>query len=57
MQLTLNDALWAELLKIIKLHAHARSAKQIGNPDESKAYRQKADKLAIKWARRLRRKQ
>jgi cell fate (sporulation/competence/biofilm development) regulator YmcA (YheA/YmcA/DUF963 family) len=55
-QINFNDDLYDELQKIMKLHAQARSCKKIGSTEEAKAFRSKADKLAVVWARRLRRK-
>lgn len=48
-----DDGLWKELLRIKKLHTHAKSAKKIGNAEEAKSFEAKADELAAKWFRRL----
>lgn len=45
--------LWQELQTILKLYAHGKSAKKIGNTAEAKVYMKKADALMIAWGRKL----
>ncbi|HEY1800061.1 MAG TPA: hypothetical protein VGG46_03920 [Terriglobales bacterium] len=52
--INISDDIYRELQTIIKLHAHAKSCKKIGNAAEAKTYQQKADKLAVMWFRKIR---
>jgi hypothetical protein len=52
-QIIFTDELFDELVRVSKLYAHARSAKKIGSKEEAKAFYEKADKLIIKWGRKL----
>lgn len=52
--LRLEQSLYDELMKIMKLYRHARSAKKLGNKEEASSFFLKGDELAKKWARRLR---
>lgn len=54
MMVSFNDELWDRLVKIIRLHAHARSCRKIGNLKEAESFEEKADRFAAAWARKLR---